>query len=408
MPDLSVRQRESILNAVDRRVKDKFYDPHLNGIPWNQRVAETKESIIQSRRNEEFEAKINALLRELKVSHVGFFHESSPKTPGRTAISATFHKYVGADGIQWMFQDVHEGGPASLAGVQTGDILLKLNDHETRPPNAPLFQMGTMVRMLLKSFNGSEHTIDMLVPNPKSKKHPVVIPKAVVAQRLTQDVGCVKVSMFPGAVGVEVANSISHAVQDLACRKIIFDLRGNSGGGMGCLRVMSFMTSGRLPVGYSLTRKQAQSSFDPGRFPKFDRIPSKKIGLLPLAAKFALRDKSIAVITEGLGPQLHHNRIAVLTNEHSASASEMIAAFAKENEVATIVGTKTAGRLSGANSFKVGSGYRVVLPVVGYRTWQGWDIDGAGVKASIDAQFCPEDLPRDTQSEAALKFLAQL
>jgi carboxyl-terminal processing protease len=47
----------------------------------------------------------------------------------------------------------------------------------------------------------------------------------------------------------------------------------------------------------------------------------------------------------------------------------MIAAFAAENRLATIVGEKTPGRVVGANSFKVGHGYRVALPVVEYRTW---------------------------------------
>jgi len=32
-------------------------------------------------------------------------------------------------------------------------------------------------------------------------------------------------------------------------------------------------------------------------------------------------------------------------NQHTTSAGEMIAAFAKENNLATIVGTTTAGRL---------------------------------------------------------------
>jgi C-terminal processing protease CtpA/Prc len=33
----------------------------------------------------------------------------------------------------------------------------------------------------------------------------------------------------------------------------------------------------------------------------------------------------------------------ILVNEHSASAAEMDAAFASENGLATLVGTKTAG-----------------------------------------------------------------
>jgi len=73
----------------------------------------------------------------------------------------------------------------------------------------------------------------------------------------------------------------------------------------------------------------------------------------------------------------------LLVNEHSASASEMVAAFAAENRFATLIGTKTPGRLTGANSFKVGYGYRVALPVAQYRTWNETVLEGRGVDVDI-------------------------
>jgi C-terminal processing protease CtpA/Prc len=40
-------------------------------------------------------------------------------------------------------------------------------------------------------------------------------------------------------------------------------------------------------------------------------------------------DKSITVVAEGLGHKRFHGRVVVLLNEHSASASEVIATFAQ-------------------------------------------------------------------------------
>ena len=51
-----------------------------------------------------------------------------------------------------------------------------------------------------------------------------------------------------------------------------------------------------------------------------------------------------------------------MVNEHSTSAAEMLAQFAKENTLATIIGTKTPGRLTSRSAFKVGRDYRLVLP----------------------------------------------
>ena len=103
--------------------------------------------------------------------------------------------------------------------------------------------------------------------------------------------------------------------------------------------------------------------------------------------RFALRDKSVALRTEGLGPQRFHGRVAILMNEHSASSSEMVLAFAAENRLAALVGTKSPGRLLGATSFKVGHGFRLALPVVAYRTWSGASLEGKGVVPDVNCPF---------------------
>jgi carboxyl-terminal processing protease len=91
-----------------------------------------------------------------------------------------------------------------------------------------------------------------------------------------------------------------------------------------------------------------------------------------LALRYGFIDKSILVVTEGLGPQKFHGRVTILqVNEHTASAGEMLAAFAEENGLATIVGTKTAARLLSGSTFKAGSGYIAGLRATAYLTWQG-------------------------------------
>ena len=52
--------------------------------------------------------------------------------------------------------------------------------------------------------------------------------------------------------------------------------------------------------------------------------------VLPLIVKFGLAGRSVAVFTEALGAQRHHGHVAMLVNEHSASAAEMVAAFASD------------------------------------------------------------------------------
>jgi len=72
-------------------------------------------------------------------------------------------------------------------------------------------------------------------------------------------------------------------------------------------------------------------------------------------------------------------RVVILVNEHTLSAGEMVAAFAQENGLATIIGAKTSGRLLSGVTFKVGFGYMVGLPVAAFLTREGRLIEGKGV-----------------------------
>jgi len=57
---------------------------------WEELSNASKDKILQSSSDEEFEKQIQGLLNELKTSHTGFRHSKSPNVPGRHAISATF------------------------------------------------------------------------------------------------------------------------------------------------------------------------------------------------------------------------------------------------------------------------------------------------------------------------------
>jgi C-terminal processing protease CtpA/Prc len=125
--------------------------------------------------------------------------------------------------------------------------------------------------------------------------------------------------------------------------------------------------------------------------------------------KFGLAGRSVAVFTESLGIQRHHGHIAMLVNEHSASAAEMVAAFASEYQLATLVGTKTAGRLVATSAFKVGFGYRIVMPVATYYTWRGANLEGRGLEPMIEEPFSFEASiqGRDNQLERATQVVRE-
>lgn len=397
MAFLSAAERRSVLDKVLTTVDIKFMGPAVDTKALRTRH---EDAVVGADTREGFEAAINGLLKDLGASHTGFFHESTPRAAGRIAIAATFTKADTADGHRWVFQDVHPGGAAAEAGIRPGDVLLTIGGKEFIPPEATPFALGERYVMTVRRPDGSTNTPTLTVPAAKDKGRPLVVPDQVVtATRLDGGVGLMRVSMFPGMLGMDVARDMSRAVRELECDRLIIDLRGNTGGGIGCLRLMSLLCPDRRGVGYSIGRARAQKGYAKEQLPAFDRIPASKLGVVPLMFRFALAGRSVAVYTERLGSRPHHGRVAILVNEHSASAAEMVAAFASEYGLATLVGVRTPGRLVGASAFKVGFGYRLALPVATYFTWKGTNLEGQGVEPDVPEPLAPEALWRGEDNQ---------
>ena len=77
----------------------------------------------------------------------------------------------------------------------------------------------------------------------------------------------------------------------------------------------------------------------------------------------------------------------ILVDRHTASAAEMIVAFARENNLAKVVGEKTAGKLLSATSLKVGQGFRLALRTGAYYTWKGSVFEGTPIEPDEQIEF---------------------
>ena len=125
---------------------------------------------------------------------------------------------------------------------------------------------------------------------------------------------------------------------------LVLDLRGHLGGGLGVLRLMSHLTPDKLPIGYTVTRKRAETGFrqehaaqarsasDRSSEPSRDRIDGNSVRRSRSICSAGIRGtRSQTLAQPGGNP---HERTTV-------SAGEMVAAFASENGLAKLVGTET-------------------------------------------------------------------
>ena len=313
---------------------------------------------------------------------------------------------------------MHEGGPAYGAGIRPGDILLKANGDAIRPPVLPTFALGTDHELSVEGPDRAVRQVQVVLPKapPKGKagaKPPMAEPTSVTSRVLKPGIGYVRIAFFPGINGQRFARELDRALSDLPeCTRLIVDLRGNLGGFVGSLRLMSYLTPERVAVGYSLTRKGEDRKWRPDQLVCIDKLPSTTLDMVKMAVRFKVihRDRSIRLMTEGLGARPFHGRIVMLVNEHTLSAGEMVAAFAAENRLARIVGTRTGGQVLGGANFSVGSGFTIRFPAAGWYTWRGSIVEGRGVSPDIVVPLSTEALRqgKDSQLESALAEVQEM
>jgi len=224
--NLTLDERTKIFDKVCRLVETKHFNPAMNGADWNALVRSRRDQILACSDPEAFEKEVNRLVAELKTSHTGFRHAGMRNIPARHAINATLNRLVMNGTDRWMFQDVHRGGPAYLAGIRPGDLLVGMGEREIRPPEDLTFSAGESAQLTIQKLDGGVQGVTLQLPMPKSKKHPVTAPEAVHAEMLTYEIGLLKVAMFPGAIGIDVAKDIDRGIASAPLRSIGCEFAG--------------------------------------------------------------------------------------------------------------------------------------------------------------------------------------
>jgi C-terminal processing protease CtpA/Prc len=389
------KQRTEILAAVKRSVlKHHFNVAGVNYNDWAGRFDERSPTLLDVDL-QEFEDWVRKALAELGSSHTVFYHERTNRLLPQHSINATLRAFDHDGQQRWHFLDIFEGGPADVAGIKRGDMLVAVDGIPYPPPATPPFRIGETHRIAVSTgLDEQSREIAVRVPFRKGTKSrpPIVEPRSPLHEVVAPKTGLLKIPYFPGSTGISFANALDLAIRDLTnqgCDRLIIDLRGNIGGSLGFARLASYLCPGQVPIGHSLTPARLRKGYTRESLPRV-RMPRTTAEFVLALARFAIRDKSVMLLTQGIGPQPFHGRVAILVNEWTNSAAEILASFASENRLATVVGVKTAGNVLGAVNQKVGCGYWLRVPVFGWYTSNGKCLEGQGVSPDLEADV---DLP---------------
>jgi C-terminal processing protease CtpA/Prc len=410
---LSSKDKREVITQVKALVLKNHYNiGNVDYKAWSHEVDLQTPALVATD-DELFESGVRKLLSNLQSSHTRFLRADAQPTKPQHSIGATIRSVIHEDAARWMFLDVYDKSPAAAAGIRPGDILFAMKEKTIAPPAEPTFRFGEAHELVIGKFGcKGQRQVVVSVPARKASKSrpPLVEPQSVTQEVPIRGVGLLKVPFFSGAFGIRFSKLLDAAVEALkaqGCDRLIVDLRGCLGGSLGFGRLVSYFCSGRIPIGYDITRNRLQRGYDVTLLPRVP-MPSTRSGLLLCLLRFSVQDKSLMLLTQGLGDQPFHGRIAVLINEWTNSAGEMAAQFAKDTGTATVVGRRTMGNVLGSTMLTVTNGYRLYLPIFGWYSPNGAYLEGSGVEPDVPTDIEPEDLSRgqDAQLNKALEVVS--
>ncbi|MDD2436807.1 MAG: S41 family peptidase [Massilibacteroides sp.] len=233
------------------------------------------------------------------------------------------------------------GGPAEKAGLLPFDRIITINDSVYAGNNSSQ-------ALIMKTLRGEKNsTVRLGVKRGKDDKliyfdvtrGDVPVNSVDVAYPLTKEIGYIKVSKFGRTTYNEFLTSIAH-LKELGVTSFVIDLRGNTGGYMDAAinMVNEFMPDGRLIV---YTEGKA--------FPRRD------------------------VYANGTGT-CKDAPIVVLTDEISASASEIFSGAIQDNDRGLIIGRRTYGKGLVQAPIPLSDGSELRLTIARYYTPSGRSI----------------------------------
>lgn len=235
--------------------------------------------------------------------------------------------------------EVITGGPAEKVGILPGDLILEANGKK-------LTGEKISSEEVFKTLRGKEGTQVKTLVKRRSAKTPLTfdivrgqIPSNSVdaAYMLTDDTGYVKVSKFARTTYSEFYTALTR-LQTEGAKKYIVDLRGNSGGFMD---QAIYMANEFLPAGRGIV-------FTKGR----------------------IAENQTVATSDGTG-QFQNVPLTVITNEFSASASEIFAGAIQDNDRGLVIGRRTFGKGLVQNQLSLPDSSAVRLTVARYYTPSG-------------------------------------
>ncbi len=265
-----------------------------------------------------------------------------------------------------------QDSPASHAGIRSGDYILKIDGKNTDGMSVEdavgliRGKSGTSVSLELVRGKGAPFTVNVV-------RAQINLP-TVDTKSLPDGSFVIKIYTF----NANAADKFRQALRTFAnsgSSKLIIDLRGNPG---GYLEAAVDIASWFLPVG--------------------DTVVTEDYGA-----------KQPPDISRSYGYNVFTNKLklAILIDEGSASASEILAGALHDHGKATLVGEKSFGKGSVQQLFDITPDTSIKITIARWLTPNGISISHEGIKPDIEVPITQAEIDagKDPQLDRAVQFL---
>jgi len=239
--------------------------------------------------------------------------------------------------------------PASRAGLQAGDLIIKIDD-------TPVQGMGLDEAVdLLRGEIGSKVRLSILresreAPFEVELERAEIKSSSVKSRLLADGYGYVRISQFQANTGEELATALDKVSEEQPLKGLVLDLRNNPGGVLQAAVDVSdaFLEEGRIV--YTEGRLERSEL-------NFDAKPEIQV------------DMNVPLV--------------VLINGGSASASEIVAGALQDQQRAVIMGTQSFGKGSVQTILPLAQDRGVKITTARYFTPSGRSIQAQGIVPDV-------------------------
>lgn len=267
---------------------------------------------------------------------------------------------------------VYEGSPAEKAGLEDGDIIVKVEDI-----NAIEKELSELVTYIRGDQGTSVHMQIIREGNDKELKFDVERDKVEVptvsSEMLEDGIGYIAITEFAKPTEEQFMEAVE-SLQKQGMKGMIVDLRNNPG---GYLNAVTQILDNILPEGIVVYTEDKH-----GNRQNYNSDEEHQLNY----------------------------PMAVLINENSASASEIFAGAIKDYKYGTLVGTKTFGKGIVQSVRQLSDGSAVKLTTAKYYTPKGNYIHEVGIEPDIEVELeegMEKEAISDNQLEKALEVLKE-